>query len=92
MVEDQIKGAVRNVAGHVQDAVGGLTGDRSTQAKGMGNEAGGAVQYGFGKAVDAVQDKYGEFESFLRNQPVAAIGFGFMLGFIAKSLLSFNDR
>ena len=44
MATDRIAGAVRNSAGHVQDAVGGLAGDAKTQLRGKLNEAAGAAQ------------------------------------------------
>ena len=90
MPEDQIKGAIKQGFGHLQDAAGGLVGDNDTQAKGKLNEAAGVAQRGFGRAVDTAEEKYGQFEQFLRNQPVAAIGIGFVLGYIVNNVISFR--
>ncbi len=90
MPEDQIKGAIKQGFGHLQDAAGGLTGDMDTQARGKLNQAAGVAQRSFGEAVDTAQEKYGELESFLRNQPVAAIGIGFVLGYIVNNVISFR--
>jgi uncharacterized protein YjbJ (UPF0337 family) len=67
----------RRVTGHVQDAVGGLTGDTAMQARGKYNQAAGKAQDMYGEAVE-------EMRHFATDQPIAAIllsvGFGFLLG------------
>ena len=53
---DRVSGAAREFGGKVQGAVGNLTGDRETQAKGKANEVGGSVENLYGQAKDAVRD------------------------------------
>ena len=56
MDENRITGAAKELDGKVQGAVGDLTDDRETQAKGTANEAKGAVENLYGQAKDAVRD------------------------------------
>jgi len=79
MDENRFEGAARNIGGKMQDAVGGLTGDASTQARGKINQAAGQAQQAYGAAVDDLKD-------FTTAQPItallAAMGIGVVLGFI----------
>ena len=76
--ENRVEGFAKNMGGKVQDAVGGLTGDSSTQARGKVNEATGSLQNMYGQAADEVRD-------FASEQPVvaliAAVSVGVILGF-----------
>ena len=76
--ENRVEGFARDVGGKLQDAVGGLTGDTSTQAKGKANQAAGQAQNMFGQVTDEIQ-------TFTSDQPVvallAAMGVGVVLGF-----------
>jgi uncharacterized protein YjbJ (UPF0337 family) len=56
MNRDQVKGAVKDVAGKVQEKTGQATGDRSQQAKGLGKQAEGKVQKNVGNAKEVVKD------------------------------------
>lgn len=80
MTDDRIEGAVRKGVGRVQDAVGGLTGDGSTQARGKANEAAGSAQNAFGKVV-------GQAEDLARDQPLVAVGAAFAVGVVVGLLL-----
>jgi uncharacterized protein YjbJ (UPF0337 family) len=91
MSDDRIEGAARKGLGHVQDAVGGLIGDSKTQIKGKLNEAAGTAQNAYGKvrdqagdvyaqARDQAQDVYSDLDSYVRNQPLVAVGVGFGVG------------
>jgi uncharacterized protein YjbJ (UPF0337 family) len=79
MDENRIEGVARNVGGKLQDAVGGLTGDADTQARGKANQAAGMAQDAYGQAVDQVS-------GFVTEQPVAAmlsaLGLGLVLGML----------
>jgi uncharacterized protein YjbJ (UPF0337 family) len=79
MDENRFEGTARNIGGKVQDAVGGLTGDTATQARGKLNQAAGQAQQAYGAAVDDLKD-------FTAAQPMtallAAMGIGVVLGFI----------
>jgi len=48
MNKDQAKGHVKDMVGKARQKVGSLTGNRSEQAKGMGNRAEGKLQKGVG--------------------------------------------
>jgi uncharacterized protein YjbJ (UPF0337 family) len=66
MDENRIKGAVRNVEGKVEEAVGGLTGDTRTKLEGKLDQGAGKVQGAFGKAIDdlgggAIADRAASF-------------------------------
>jgi uncharacterized protein YjbJ (UPF0337 family) len=56
MDENRITGAAKELGGKVQGAVGDVTGDRETQAKGTANEARGTVENLYGQAKHAVRD------------------------------------
>jgi uncharacterized protein YjbJ (UPF0337 family) len=96
MTDDRIKGAVRKGVGHVQDAVGGLTGDEKTQIEGKLNQAAGSVQNAYGKTLEAVsrrsQDALGEVESFAKEQPLAAVAISLALGFMLGLMVGRAQR
>ncbi|KQM78205.1 CsbD family protein [Xylophilus sp. Leaf220] len=74
---EQTEGTVQKLAGRVQDAVGGLTGDTGTQAEGKARQVAGKVQETYGEALNQVR------ESAVAN-PLATLaivaGIGFVLG------------
>jgi uncharacterized protein YjbJ (UPF0337 family) len=53
MNKDQAKGHLKDVAGKARQKIGKLTGNRSEQAKGMGNRAEGKLQKGVGDLKNA---------------------------------------
>jgi uncharacterized protein YjbJ (UPF0337 family) len=79
MDENRFEGAARDIGGKVQDAVGGLTGDAATQARGKMNQAAGQAQQMYGAALDELRDA-------TTAQPVtallAAAGIGVLIGFL----------
>ena len=79
--ENEIEGAARDFGGKIQDAVGGLTGDASTQAQGKWNQAAGKAQRAFGEAAD-------ELRSNVTSSPLIALaivgGVCFALGFLTR--------
>jgi uncharacterized protein YjbJ (UPF0337 family) len=79
--ENQFEGAARDLGGKVQDAVGGLTGDASTQAKGKLNQVSGKAQKTFGDASE-------ELRSNVRDRPLTALvivgGIFFALGLLTR--------
>ena len=78
---NSVEGFARHVGGKVQDAVGDIIDDTSTQLRGKANQAAEAAQDLYGQAAD-------EARSFTSNQPVGALlmamgagaVFGFLLG------------
>ncbi|AMM17190.1 MAG: CsbD family protein [Pseudomonadota bacterium] len=79
MVQDQVEGAAQTVVGKVQDAVGGLTGDASTQAEGKARQALGTIQRNYGETLDNVREA-------VISQPINGVlvagAIGFVLGAI----------
>jgi uncharacterized protein YjbJ (UPF0337 family) len=56
MNKDQAKGAVKSMAGKVQQQAGKLTGSKEQEAKGIGKQAAGKVQKTAGDAKEAVKN------------------------------------
>lgn len=56
MNKDQVKGAVKDAAGKVQQKAGELVGSTSQQAKGLAKQVEGKTQKGYGDAKEAVKD------------------------------------
>jgi len=54
MNKDEIKGAVKDVAGKAQQEIGKLTGSEKQQDKGVVNQAEGKIQKGVGHVKDAL--------------------------------------
>lgn len=54
--ENEVEGTIRDAGGKFQDAIGGLTGDESLQAKGKLNQAAGNAQKTFGAAAEEIRD------------------------------------
>jgi uncharacterized protein YjbJ (UPF0337 family) len=79
--ENEVEGTIRNVAGKVQDAAGGLTGDESLQAKGKFNQAAGNAQQTFGAAAD-------ELRETVKQSPLSALAIvgavALAVGFLAR--------
>jgi uncharacterized protein YjbJ (UPF0337 family) len=56
MDENRVAGTAKNLGGKVEEGFGRVTGDAKTQAKGLYNQAEGAVQDLYGQAVDSAGD------------------------------------
>lgn len=52
MDNDRIKGKADEITGKVKSKLGEMTGDRETQAEGIGQQIKGKVQNAFGKVKD----------------------------------------
>lgn len=81
MSGNQFEGAARTMAGRVEDAVGGLTGDTATQVRGKARQAAGQAQSAMGDAAESVRD-------FASEQPLGAVLLAAGIGFIAGMLLA----
>ena len=55
MNRDQVKGAVKDIAGKVQQKTGEATGNDSQQAKGLANQGEGKVQKKVGNAKEVLK-------------------------------------
>ena len=80
MDENRIEGTAREFGGKVQDAVGAITGDAATQARGQVNRVAGRAQDAYGQTLDHVR-------GFATDQPVAALLSALGLGVIMGILL-----
>ena len=56
MNKDQVKGAVKDAAGKVQQKTGELTGNESQEAKGLAKQGEGKVQKNVGDAKEVLKD------------------------------------
>lgn len=98
MTDDRIAGTARNVVGKVQQGVGRVTGDKSTEFKGAMNEVAGAAQDAYGKTLDAAAegaqkvkevaiDAEDKLRHFIESKPYTAtaiaLGVGLVIGYTA---------
>ncbi|GAB5101112.1 CsbD family protein [Caballeronia sp. HLA56] len=58
MDKNRVEGAAKQVKGSIKEAIGKVTGDRTTEAKGAAEKAEGKVQETAGKALDKVKDAF----------------------------------
>ncbi|MDB5964429.1 MAG: CsbD family protein [Polaromonas sp.] len=56
MNKDQVKGAIKEATGEVQEQAGKLVGNKEQQAKGHAREAEGKIQKGVGNLKENVKD------------------------------------
>ncbi len=56
MNKDQVKGAVKDVAGKAQEGIGKALGSGEQQAKGLARQGEGKLQKHYGDAKEAVKD------------------------------------
>jgi uncharacterized protein YjbJ (UPF0337 family) len=57
MNKDQAKGHMKDLAGKARAKIGSMTGNRSEQAKGVGNQAEGKLQKGVGDLKNVARGK-----------------------------------
>jgi len=58
MNKDQVKGAVKDAAGKVQEKAGDLVGSHKQEAKGLAKQAEGKTQKAVGDAKEAIKDAH----------------------------------
>lgn len=56
MDKDRVEGAAHQAKGAVKETVGGMTGDKKTEAEGKAERAAGKVQNAVGGAKDAARE------------------------------------
>ncbi|MEO6625593.1 MAG: CsbD family protein [Burkholderiaceae bacterium] len=56
MNKDQVKGAIKDAAGKVQEKTGALVGSKKQQAKGLARQVEGTAQKKMGDVKEAVKD------------------------------------
>lgn len=80
MDSNRVEGTLREAAGRVQDAAGGLLGDGDTQLRGKLRQAAGQAQNTFGQVSDGAR-------SLTSEQPIAALAIAAGVGFLLGALL-----
>ncbi|ASW01175.1 CsbD family protein [Paraburkholderia aromaticivorans] len=80
MNSNQFEGSVKDAAGKVQDAVGGLTGKVDLQAEGKVRQLAGKAQAKYGDSVDQVAET-------ARSNPIGALLIAAGVGFLLARLL-----
>ena len=55
MNKDQVKGAVKDIAGKVQEEAGKLAGSKEQQVKGLNNQIAGKAEKAFGDAKEVLK-------------------------------------
>jgi len=55
MNKNQVKGALKDVAGKVQEEVGKLVGSKEQQAKGLGKQIAGKAEKTYGDAKETIK-------------------------------------
>lgn len=58
MNKDQVKGAVKNIAGKVQEKAGKLTGNKEQQVEGLDKQIAGKAQKNYGDAKAVAKDAF----------------------------------
>lgn len=56
MNKNQVKGAVKDIAGKVQEKVGQLVGSKEQQVKGLGKQIAGKAEKTLGDAKEVIKD------------------------------------
>lgn len=56
MNKNQVKGAVKDIAGKVQEEVGKLVGSKEQQVKGLGKQISGKAEKAYGDAKEVIND------------------------------------
>ncbi len=56
MNKDQVKGAIKQAAGKVQEKAGHAVGSTKQEAKGLAKQTEGSIQKSYGDAKEAVKD------------------------------------
>jgi uncharacterized protein YjbJ (UPF0337 family) len=79
VMENQIKGALQEVGGKIEDTVGAAAGNAGLRAEGKARQIAGQIQQSYGEAIDTVRET-------AVNSPIsvlaAAAGIGFILGVV----------
>ena len=81
-MNETVEGAFRNVAGKVQDAVGGLTGDTRTQVEGKARDVAGKVRVAYGDAADQASDLAAAVSQNVAKQPLTALLIASVVGYM----------
>ena len=90
--ENRVEGTVKNLGGKVQNVVGGLTGDISTQARGKVNQAAGTVQDTYGAAFDAVSEWSESIVGMTKEKPLVALLVAVSIGYMIRMLTHASRR
>ena len=78
---NEAEGLAKDTVGKLQDGMGGLLGDTTTQARGKAKQFAGQAQEYYGDTLDTVRD-------VTSDQPLLALGVAVGAGFILGALLA----
>lgn len=84
--ENRIEGAARNMGGKLQDAVGGLTGDTATQARGKVSQTAGNAQNALRSAADTATEWSGTVADTVKDRPLTALLIALSVGYVLRML------
>ena len=91
MDEDRTKGAATDLGGKAKDAIGGLVGDKKTQAEGKADQMSGQLQNAYGSAKDGAREAADTFEaqvgSFVKERPIVALLSAVGVGWVLSRLM-----
>jgi uncharacterized protein YjbJ (UPF0337 family) len=73
MNESRVEGAFQNVAGKVEDTVGGLTGDPRAQVRGKARQVAGEIEGVYGDVADRTSDLAAAVSQRVGQQPLTAL-------------------
>ena len=90
--ENRVEGTMKNLGGKVQDAVGGLTGDTGTQARGKVNQAAGTAQDTYGSALDTISDLGDSVAGMAKDKPLTALLIAVSIGYMIRMLTHSSRR
>ena len=90
MDENSIEGKARNLGGRVQDAVGGLTGDTSTQLRGKANQAAGTAQDVAGSAIESAEQWMVSISDMAKTRPLTTVAVAVIAGYTLRALTHFR--
>ena len=90
--ENRIEGSAKKLGGTLQDAVGDLTGDAETQARGKANQAAGTAQNAFGSVMDLANEWSGNVAEMTKDRPLTALLVAVSAGYMLRLLTSISRR
>jgi uncharacterized protein YjbJ (UPF0337 family) len=71
--KNRVEGAVENVAGKVEETVGDIAGDASTQAEGKGHQVAGTVKRTYGETLDTARGWLQNISDMTIEQPLTML-------------------
>lgn len=83
---NRVEGSVKNLAGKAEQAVGEVTGNASTEARGHARQAEGSLQNMYGEAIDQLRDAGCEVTKAVERNPLGALLVAGAIGYIFAAI------